>query len=70
MGIGGVVLASVGIIMVVLVSNGRWDNVWKAVLGGATTSPGARGTSGDPSLSVNEPGVADMSHGSVGGWKN
>jgi hypothetical protein len=44
--LGGVILASVGIIVVVLVANGRWDAVWAAALGnGATNAGGATGTS-------------------------
>lgn len=42
MGLGGVVLAGVGIIMVVLVANNRWDSTWNAMLGsgGASQIPG------------------------------
>lgn len=37
MTLGGVLLACFGIILIVLVANGRWPNVWNAALGGATT---------------------------------
>lgn len=36
MGLGGTLLAGIGIIVVVLVANGRWSNTWNAALGNAT----------------------------------
>lgn len=39
MTLGGVILASLGIVLVVLVAAGRWPNVWNAALGGSTTVP-------------------------------
>lgn len=46
MSLGGVLLACVGIILVVLVANGRWPNVWNAALGGATTPVNNSGSDG------------------------
>lgn len=33
MGLGGVIAFSLGILIVVLVANNRWNNVWAAMLG-------------------------------------
>jgi len=45
MSLGGVLLACFGIIIIVLVANGRWPNVWNAALGGSTTPVNNAGTS-------------------------
>ena len=40
--LGGVLLAGIGIIVSVLVANGRWDNVWNAAIppsGGGSAAP-------------------------------
>lgn len=44
MTLGGVLLACFGIILVILVANGRWPNVWNAALGGVTTPVNNAGT--------------------------
>jgi hypothetical protein len=41
--LGGVIFASLGIIIVVLVANGRWSSVWAAMLG-TTGGSGASGS--------------------------
>jgi hypothetical protein len=60
MRLGGVIFASVGIIITVLVANGRWSSVWAAALGdngsSTTTDPGA--------------GVAAPNSGSFGTWSD
>jgi hypothetical protein len=56
MGLGGTILASVGIFICVLVANGRWPNVWAAIIGGGGAVPpttpfsggGATNASGPP----------------------
>lgn len=46
MRLGGVILSSLGILVTVLVANGRWSSVWAAMLGpNAGTSPASGGTS-------------------------
>jgi hypothetical protein len=45
MGLGGVILAGVGIIMVVLVANNRWAATWNAMLGSGSSAPSSNGYS-------------------------
>lgn len=46
MGLGGVILAGVGIVMVVLVANNRWSSTWEAMLGNVSAAPGSGGAAG------------------------
>lgn len=50
MGLGGVIFASLAILIVTLVANGRWPSVWAAILGNQQPASGAAGvpTYGNP----------------------
>ncbi len=50
MKLGGVIFASLGILVTVLVANGRWSTVWAAMLGSSAGS-GASSNSGAPNVS-------------------
>jgi hypothetical protein len=52
MRVGGTLLLGIGIIIVVLVANGRWDNVWNAALGTSTfVNPYQGGGFGESNIS-------------------
>lgn len=71
MRLGGVIFASLGLLIVVLVTNGRWSTVWAAMLGTTGSSSGGSGGSSSSS-DAGSWGTADdtqpYSTPTGGGW--
>lgn len=44
MRLGGVIFASVGILVTLLVANGRWSTVWAAMMGQTSSAPSPAST--------------------------
>jgi hypothetical protein len=61
MKLGGVIFTCLGILITVLVANGRWSSVWAAMLANSgtatasTTSSGGYVSSTDPNAAGNNP---------------
>jgi hypothetical protein len=68
MRLGGVIFFGLGILIVVLVTNGRWDNVWAAMLGNAGgTGGGFSATPVNAGTPVNG-GIYDIAPQQGGGF--